>query len=262
VAQHVPGIDNVLADSLSRSFKSSTEWRLHPSVVKCLFAKWDAPNIDLFASSENAHCLTYVSWKPDPRAFHVDALSLNWSGLFAFSTDPSDLKGDSEVPSGETRVDSRCPVLAEKAVVPSSSEHVDRRSDPTSSVGQTVDSGQGEIGSSKPGSLVPGGMEVKRRHLQNQGLSQEVADTILAAKTPATYRKYESSWNHYTAWCGERDIDPTSSSVPQVLDYLQYCLSELNLATETVRTRVYPIALYHRRYPLTQLSGLFSSLVV
>jgi hypothetical protein len=88
VAQHVPGIDNVLADRLSRSFKSSTEWRLHQSVVHCLFAKWDSPNIDLFASGENAHCQTYVSWKPDPKAYHVDALSLDWSGLFAYVFPP------------------------------------------------------------------------------------------------------------------------------------------------------------------------------
>jgi hypothetical protein len=88
MAQHVPGVENVLADVLSRSFKSDTEWRLHPSVVRYLFAVWDSPNVDLFASSENYHCQTFVSWKPDPGAYHVDALSLDWSGLYAYAFPP------------------------------------------------------------------------------------------------------------------------------------------------------------------------------
>jgi hypothetical protein len=88
VAQHVPGVSNVLADSLSRKFHSDLEWRLDPKVVHMLFQKWGSPNIDLFASNANKHCLVYASWYPEVDAFHVDALTLSWSGMFAYAFPP------------------------------------------------------------------------------------------------------------------------------------------------------------------------------
>jgi hypothetical protein len=97
-------------------------------------------------------------------------------------------------------------------------------------------------------------MAVKRKHLQNQGISKAAAKTILAAKSKATYRKYEACWNHFARWCKRHDIDPFSSSVQNVLDYLQYCLDKKHLATETVRGRVHAIAAYHTRFPLQELS--------
>jgi hypothetical protein len=43
VAEHVPGVDNCLADRLSRVFASSLEWRLKPGVVQKIFLRWDYP---------------------------------------------------------------------------------------------------------------------------------------------------------------------------------------------------------------------------
>jgi hypothetical protein len=88
VAQHVPGIENTLADRLSRQFCPDTEWRLNPSVVQRLFDLWGSPNIDLFATEANKHCPVFASWQEDPRAFHVDALTLDWSGMFVYAFPP------------------------------------------------------------------------------------------------------------------------------------------------------------------------------
>jgi hypothetical protein len=88
MAQHVPGVENVLADSLSRTFYPDTEWRLCPKVVQRLFLLWGTPLLDLFATGENSHCQVYASWRPDPGAFHVDALTLNWSNQFVYAFPP------------------------------------------------------------------------------------------------------------------------------------------------------------------------------
>jgi hypothetical protein len=119
---------------------------------------------------------------------------------------------------------------------------------------EPVDPEQNQAGTPQPGSLVPGSMAAKRRHLQNQGLSRKVAKTMLAARRKSTYKKYESCWNHYAGWCGQNGIDPYTSSVQEILEYLQYCLSNEGLATESVRGRIYAIALFHTKYPLKSLT--------
>ena len=62
-ARHIPWCLNVMADLLSRSNQvQSTEWSLHPKVLKQICQKWFTPHVDLFAthlSITNFHC-TYL----------------------------------------------------------------------------------------------------------------------------------------------------------------------------------------------------------
>ena len=91
-ARHIPGCLNVLADALSRSRQiQSTEWSLHPQVVKSLCTKWFQPHVDLFATRHNHKLPVYVSPVPDPQAWAVDALHMNWSGLLAYAYPPTAL---------------------------------------------------------------------------------------------------------------------------------------------------------------------------
>ena len=73
-AFHVPGVENVCADSLSHKHESSLEWKLYHTVLtKWIAERYFAPDIDLFASRLNYQVGRYVSWKPDPGAWAVDA---------------------------------------------------------------------------------------------------------------------------------------------------------------------------------------------
>ena len=91
-ARHVPGRLNVLADALSRSNQiQSTEWSLHPDVVTNLCKRWFTPNLDLFATRHNHKFPVFVSPVPDPKAWAVDALHLDWSGLIAYAYPPTAL---------------------------------------------------------------------------------------------------------------------------------------------------------------------------
>jgi hypothetical protein len=88
--RHIPGRLNVLADSLSRKKQIiPTEWSLHPSMVQALWSIWDRPMIDLFATKYNAKLPTYVSPVPDQEAWAVDALSLDWTGMYAYAYPPT-----------------------------------------------------------------------------------------------------------------------------------------------------------------------------
>ena len=86
-ARHIPGCLNVMADLLSRSNQvQSTEWCLHPQVFKQICQKWFTPHVDLFATHLNHKLPLYVSPVPDPKAWDIDALNINWTNLTAYAT--------------------------------------------------------------------------------------------------------------------------------------------------------------------------------
>ena len=81
-AAHIAGKLNTTGDFESRDTRSPHEWKLDP--VKLNEALRDLevrPKIDLFASRINTQFPTYVSCRPDPGAFAIDALSLSLSNL-------------------------------------------------------------------------------------------------------------------------------------------------------------------------------------
>ena len=91
-ARHIPGCPNVMANLLSRSNQvQSPEWSLHPQVFKQICQKWFTPHVDLFATHLNHKVPLYVSPIPDPNAWDIDALNINWTGLTAYAFPPTAL---------------------------------------------------------------------------------------------------------------------------------------------------------------------------
>lgn len=88
LAEHLPGVSNVLADSLSRRIMAQTEWSLKQSVANQLFHRLGEPQIDLFATAENKKLPVFCSWRPDSQAYHVDAMTMSWVGLQAYAFPP------------------------------------------------------------------------------------------------------------------------------------------------------------------------------
>ena len=81
---HIPGNENFEADKNSRKFQDATEWQLNPKIYKAVCDTFGTPEIDLFASWINRQTEKYVSWKPEPEAFAVDAFSINWRHHFIY----------------------------------------------------------------------------------------------------------------------------------------------------------------------------------
>ena len=63
-AQHVPGKLNTIADSESRVFIDSSEWKIDPPTI---FPFLKGCEIDLFASRLSAQLPQHVSWRPAQR---------------------------------------------------------------------------------------------------------------------------------------------------------------------------------------------------
>ena len=91
------------------------------------------PSVDLFASRLNAQYECYVSFRPDPEAFAVNAFSLSWQSLdLCLSTFQCDHKDATESEVGPSRRDHRRPSLANTGVVASTSGNDCRNSHPPS----------------------------------------------------------------------------------------------------------------------------------
>ena len=72
-------MENIRADWLSRHLRDSSDWRLNRQVFLKLESRLGRFSIDLFASRTNTQLQVYCSWRPDPEAVAVDALSVAWS---------------------------------------------------------------------------------------------------------------------------------------------------------------------------------------
>ncbi|XP_056260073.1 uncharacterized protein LOC130186807 [Seriola aureovittata] len=89
-ALYLPGVANVAADLLSRCGPRPGEWRLHPQVVKAIWARFGRAQVDLFASQETTHCPLWYSIAGPVGTFGVDAIAHKWPQglLYAFPPFP------------------------------------------------------------------------------------------------------------------------------------------------------------------------------
>ena len=85
-AAHIPGVLNRGADMLSRSGIPQGEWRLHPGTVQLIWNRFGRAEVDLFATSENAHCQMFFSLSRSPR--EVDALTARWPRVCLYAFPP------------------------------------------------------------------------------------------------------------------------------------------------------------------------------
>jgi hypothetical protein len=80
-AQHIPGIQNKIADYASRHFFTKNLWQLVPPAFQQIQTRYGPHDVDLFADRTSNLLPQYVSWKPDPEAIATDALSIPWNHL-------------------------------------------------------------------------------------------------------------------------------------------------------------------------------------
>ena len=92
-AVHIPGRANVTADWESRHNTDYSDWRLDRGTFKEIQRRLGPFSVDLFASYQNTQLEMFFSWRPDPAAAAVDALSQQWSDLRPYMFPPFALIG-------------------------------------------------------------------------------------------------------------------------------------------------------------------------
>ncbi|XP_014834349.1 PREDICTED: uncharacterized protein LOC106912030, partial [Poecilia mexicana] len=90
-AAHIPGVQNVPADILSRGRPPPGEWRLHPEVVGVIWEKYGIAAVDLFASRETTHCPLWFSLADSASPLGQDAH--DWPRVLLYAFPPLPLIG-------------------------------------------------------------------------------------------------------------------------------------------------------------------------
>nr|XP_006116545.1 uncharacterized protein LOC102444972 [Pelodiscus sinensis] len=70
-ASYLPGISNVIADSLSRRFPVDHEWEMRCRISDLIFHRWHMPRVDLFATAQNAKCPQFCSRAGRCSSYHL-----------------------------------------------------------------------------------------------------------------------------------------------------------------------------------------------
>ena len=215
-ARHVLGCLNVMANLLSRSNQvQSTEWSLHPQVFKQICQKWFTPHVDLFATHLNHQLPLYVSPIPDPRAWNIDALNINWTNLTAYAYSPTaPSQGDPKDQAMLLPDHRNSPRLSRDALVLGPSAALNRDPTTTPSVNDPTQTVPQVCVPQQPPAPEPPCLVSRSRQLQEQGFSVEVAERI-APQRSSTRTIYKSKWALFEKWCRENSVDFSTPSVKQ-----------------------------------------------
>jgi hypothetical protein len=74
-AEYLPGVENSIADSLSRVEANWAEAQLHPHLFDLIERRWGPHTLDCFAAQTNKQCTRYVSFRLDTHTMYTDFLS-------------------------------------------------------------------------------------------------------------------------------------------------------------------------------------------
>ena len=225
-----------MADLLSRSNQGqSTEWSLHPQVLKQICYKWFTPHVDLFATRLNHKLTLYVSPVPNQNAWDIDALNINWSGLsLCLPSHGSPSQGDPKGQTMQLPQQYNSPWLARDALVLGPSAALNRDPTSASSVNNSSQTVPQLCVSQQSTTSQPPRLVSRSGQLQEQGFSVEVAERIAAPQRSSTRTIYKSKWALFEKWCRENLVDFSTPSVKQVSDFFMYMYQDLNRCPSTI----------------------------
>lgn len=120
-----------------------------------------------------------------------------------------------------------CTNLAGSNMVSTASEHVGQPStDYTESTGSPKEPSGGKTPSDDSESSTPGCMANLRKSLSEEGVSEQSAALICSSWRGSTTKAYESAWRRWASWCAARKVDPFSTTLTNILDFLTEMYNE------------------------------------
>jgi hypothetical protein len=88
LASFLPGVENRLADHLSRNFEHIMDWRLPIQLFRMVERRWGPHTIDLFSSRSSRQLKRFYSWLPEKDAEGLDAFSHSWKDENGYANPP------------------------------------------------------------------------------------------------------------------------------------------------------------------------------
>ncbi len=236
-ATHIPGLLNRGADMLSRRRIPQGEWRLHPESVRMIWNLYGEAEVDLFATSENAHCPSFFSLSHSP--LEGDALTARWptARLYAFPPIKILPLVLCKIREERASVILIAPNWPNQPWFPDLTELLIAPPWPIP-VRKDMLSVAPEPRTMEPSCVVASGLSGELDALQSR-----VVGTLTEARAPSTRRLYALKWGVFVKWCHQAHIDPVVCTVLDVLSFLQYRLDSGSLPS-TLKVYVAAIAAF------------------
>ncbi len=137
--------------------------------------------------------------------------------------------------------------LAGSNMVPSSSEHVGKPSTGhTESSRSPKESSGRKSPSNTSESSTTGCMANLRKSLSEEGVSEQSTSLICSSWRGSTTRAYESAWRRWTGWCATRKVDPFSTTLTNILEFLTEMYNE-NKEHSTINSYRSAISTFHAK---------------
>ena len=172
---------------------------------------------------------------PDPRAWDIDALNINWTNLTAYAYPPtSPSQGDPKDQAMLLPDHRNSPRLARDALVLGPSAALNRDPTTTPSVNDPTQTVPQVCVPQQPPAPEPPRLVSRSGQLQEQGFSVEVAERIAAPQRSSTRTIYKSKWALFEKWCREKSVDFSTPSVKQISDFFMYLYQDLNRRPSTI----------------------------
>ena len=175
--------------------------------------------VDLFASRLTHQLRDIVSWRPDPEAIATDAFTLDWKQFRGYANPPWSLVGRvlSQVREQKAQLVLVAPVwksqiwyptllgmvIQEPLLLPASPEliqptHRVNKPDISPTLAAWVFSGKDS----------------------EHNLSAGASRLLLSSWRQKTAKSYDSLFNKWVRWCNERNSDPVSGDINEVINFL------------------------------------------
>ena len=213
-AQHLPGIQNTIADAESRAQTDRTDWKLSPSIFHKIQENFGPLEVDLFVTRLSAQCPRYFSWQPDPSAEATDT----YQGVCQPTMEsdrPDTFSGPdstSQHSAGSTSVE-----------IPTNTPiHVGGLSQTNNNRNRDNGGQQGQLADAPTTSR----MAYLRERYRGQQLSEEATELMLSSWRTKTNKSYDSLFTKWHCWCSEWGSDPFCSPIAQVANFLAYLYKE------------------------------------
>ncbi|XP_065064076.1 uncharacterized protein LOC135690441 [Rhopilema esculentum] len=221
---HIPGKQNIEADRESRrSANTSAEWKLNSKILQsCLTDIGLTPSVDLFASRLNKQFDKFVSFKPEPEAFAIDAFTLDWSTYKFYAFPPFSLitrmlkkiqidqaEGIRVLPNWPTQ-----PWYSKPQIDEIKANFTEAKSLIASAAFEPFcDSSPLQQPSSR-------GMSLISQKITTSELSSSAKHILLSSWRPGTQKQYNSYLDRWKTYCAQNSIQVFNPTIEQCIEFL------------------------------------------
>ena len=182
-------------------------------------------SIDHFATRVNHQVPAFVSWRSEPEAVATDAFNVKWDFQLAYLFPPFCMIKRCLRKIQQDQAHCTCPdhtSVEKQSLVSSQSISVGRATIASSKMAGSSETPRHKKDTPPVPSkqLQAGCMAHFRAKLTKEGFSQKVSDILLSSWKKKTASQYEGAWKAWSGWCSEREINPFSTTLENILEFL------------------------------------------